>query len=101
MYPGGKIRLSAGSALAYTAKFTQPLLAEILDSGGLATIFTVIEFARLYLQRFEGERPGYASSKSGRPTPIYRRGMRLTSSGIHPQNLPLIPLPSLSLARKD
>ncbi len=65
MYPGGKIRLSAGSALAYTAKFTQPLLAEILDSGGLATIFTVIEFARLYLQHFEDERPGYASSESG------------------------------------
>jgi hypothetical protein len=96
MYPDGKISLSADSALAYTAKFTQPLLAEILDSDGLATIFTVSEFARLYLQRFEDERPGYASSKSGRPTPIHRRGMQLTSGGIHPQNLPLIPPPSLS-----
>jgi hypothetical protein len=60
----------------------------------LAAIFAGLEFAGfLYLMRFEGKSPGYASLKSGCPTSVHRRGMGLASGGIYPQNMPLIPPP--------
>ncbi len=59
-------------------------VGRILVSGRFSAIFTVLEFAGLlYLMRFAGKSPGYASFKSGRPTSVHRRGMGPASSSIH------------------
>jgi hypothetical protein len=69
----------------------------ILDSGGFAAIFAGLEFpVLLYLQRFAGKNPGFASCRSGHPTSVHRRRMRPENGEMHLQDLPLIPPPQLS-----
>ncbi len=66
----------------------------ILYSGGLAALFARLEFVGLlYLQRFAGKSPGYASGQSSCPTSLHRRGMGLASSGKYLQDLPLFKPP--------
>jgi hypothetical protein len=68
-------------------------IGRIPVSGGLAAIFAGLH----YQARFAGKSPGYASLKSGCPMSVHRYGIGLASSGIYPQNMPLIPPPPLSL----
>jgi hypothetical protein len=72
-------------------------LGRILDSGKLVTIVPRLEFAGLLkLQDFVGESPGGTSHQSGRSMSVHRYRMGPASSGIHPQDLMLIPLPPSS-----
>jgi hypothetical protein len=65
MYPDGKYIFRR--ILRWPTPIKPPLaVGIILDSSGLAAIFTGIEFDGLfYLQHFAGKRPGYALRKSG------------------------------------
>jgi hypothetical protein len=65
-------------------------------SGGLAAIFAGLEFAGLlYMMRFAGESPGYASFKSEPPTSVHPRRIGPVRGGIYLQNLSLISPQSL------
>ncbi len=78
-----KICLLADSALAVSG---------ISIFGGLAAIFAGLEFeGLLYIMRFSGGSPGFASLKSGHPTSVHHRGMGPASGSIDQQNMRLIP----------
>ncbi len=63
----------------------------ILDPVKLAAIFARLEPAELlYLEHSAGESPSDLSRQSGHPASIHCYGMGQASSGIHPQDLPLI-----------
>jgi hypothetical protein len=93
IYPGEKYafqRIQRGPAPLKPAS----AIGGISLFGGLAAIFAGLEFAGLlYITRFAGKSPGYASLKSGRPISVHRRGMWPASGGIYLQNMPLIPSP--------
>jgi hypothetical protein len=66
----------------------------ILVFGGLAAIFTELEFAGLLNRlRFAAKRSGYASRKFGGPMSVRRCGIKLASGSIDPPNMPLFPPP--------
>jgi hypothetical protein len=66
----------------------------------LAAIFVRLEFAGiLCLVHFAGKSPGDASRQFDRPASIHHRGMG--PARIHPQDLPLIPLPLVAVTKKN
>jgi hypothetical protein len=68
----------------------------ILVFGGLAAIFTELEFAGLLnRQRWADKRSGYASRKFGGPTSVRRCGITPASGGTDPPNMSLFPPPPL------
>jgi hypothetical protein len=68
----------------------------------MAAIFAGLEFAGLlFITHFAGERPGYASLKSGRSISVHRRRMGLANGRMNLQNIPLISPPPLAAAKKN
>ncbi len=88
-----KIQLSEDLGLVHTAKTFQQFLAELWNSGRLASIFAGLVHAGLLdLACSAGESPGDTSLQSHCPASVYHCGMGAARGEIHLQDLLLIRL---------